>query len=672
LNPNLKSRLFWFGLAFKLALIPWFGSSHLRDLFIPFIDKAVTDLGTNPWSVMPPSYFPYGSILFLILWIPKFLAYTIFGNVALGQTALSLTLMKLPLLVADYWILRTLQKFIPYHSNKLLWFYWLNPVAIYISYVHAQLDVVCVAFGLASLLALIHNRVMFSSMLMAAATLCKFQVIATYPFVLAYIWNRNFVKEAGIKIFQWTAPLVAIIGVGFLPLLNANKLGYVTFQSPEALRVFSPNLDYGSGQILYVGLILSLLTIGRLCFSSRITEQGLVLGSGIIYGSLLVFTRTSPGWYYWVLPYLALFFCLYRTMTSLLYWMFSIFFLAYFAVFHLNGFPEIFSGISFTLLQTSFLACLVGMWLLAVAKENSLLGRNRPVFIGLAGDSGAGKNHLSQILQELFNAGRSVILEGDDYHKWERGHAKWQEITHLNPQANYLLTMAQHTKLLSQGMTVVKKSYDHQTGNFTDSKVFKPSQVVIMQGLHTFYLRGMRQKLDLKIFLEPHEQVRLYWKLKRDVEERGHSQEKVLEAFDQRKADGRAHISPQKVFADCIVEYAPEKELTQEELLKGEKFNAVLKCTFWNDEVLDDLMTALESKGCKISYTTTDTIDRVCYTLLGSLSAEQIEGLSKELFPSIRSITRGRIAPSWLGGYDGILQLMTLGLLRNRMTAETV
>ncbi|NBY19854.1 hypothetical protein EBQ74_06325 [bacterium] len=101
----LRSRLFWWGLLLRVGLMPFFGSLYLKELFIPFIDTALLNPSVNPWSLSPAHFFPYGSFLFAVLWLPKWIAFNMFGFMSLGDTPLSLITMKLPLLVADIFLL---------------------------------------------------------------------------------------------------------------------------------------------------------------------------------------------------------------------------------------------------------------------------------------------------------------------------------------------------------------------------------------------------------------------------------------------------------------------------------------------------------------------------------------------------------------------------------------
>src|SRR5262249_26047221 len=161
-------------------------SSYMRDLFVPFVDSGVAHPLSNPWQLWPARHFPYGSVLYLVLLVPKWLGTVLFGEAASGQTPLSIALMKLPLLLFDLVLLATLQKLAPQRERKLELFYWLNPIVLYITYVHAQLDVVSMALACLALWLLLGQRLVLSGLAMGAAISCKFHIAVLVPFVLIY------------------------------------------------------------------------------------------------------------------------------------------------------------------------------------------------------------------------------------------------------------------------------------------------------------------------------------------------------------------------------------------------------------------------------------------------------------------------------------------------------
>lgn len=672
-----KDRLFLAGLALRFALIPFFGSHYLRELFVPFLDTAVLNVGTNPWSLSPAHYFPYGTVLFLSLFVPRYLAYLLVGKAALGAGALGLALVKLPLLGFELLLYFTLCRLAAKRSRAILIYFWLNPIAIYITYIHGQLDVASMSLCLLSLYLIIENRVPLSALAMSAAALCKFHVVAAVPLMAFYLWNRFFLRTAVRQIGTWTGVWAATFLVGAIPLFTSGRFSYATTSSPEAFRLFAASLDLGSGQAINFGILLVLAVLGRLCLSTRMSARGLLFGAGVVYGSLLLGTNSMPGWYYWVLPFISLLMVLYLNVPRQLYWAFCALYFIYFGALELiPQFPgSLYAVVAFTCLQTSLAGLLVATWRLVISREAVLQGRTEPVILGVSGNSGAGKDRFTRVLQDIFNPQNTVVVEGDDYHKWERGNQSWAEYTHLHPRANDLAAMASHALELKSGNSVFKSHYDHGAGNFTDPREIKPTKTIILQGLHTLYLKGLREKIDLRIFLAPHESVRLAWKIRRDTLERGHSREAVLKSLKSREADSKLHIAPQSTYADWIIEYFPEEDLNfdidaipDDSPLLGDMKLGV-RFTFWNDAPIGELFDELEhSTGCQIQFQrSTDQFDRSVVVMRGNPTVEEIRLIASKIFPQLRQTTRGHEEPKWHSGMEGVVQLAAVSLLSGKM-----
>lgn len=180
--------------------------------------------------------------------------------------------------------------------------------------------------------------------------------------------------------------------------------------------------------------------------------------------------------------------------------------------------------------------------------------------IAITGDSGCGKTSLSNILKRLFDS--SFILECDRYHKWERGHEKWQTITHLNPKANYITKMNDDVFDLKIGRDIYQVDYDHKTGKFTDKQIIENKDNIIICGLHTLYLSD--HVLDLKIYIDAADSVRIPWKIKRDVTKRGYTIDRILKQIEDRKADYEQYILPQREKADIIISFYNDNQFNIE------------------------------------------------------------------------------------------------------------
>jgi uridine kinase len=169
--------------------------------------------------------------------------------------------------------------------------------------------------------------------------------------------------------------------------------------------------------------------------------------------------------------------------------------------------------------------------------------------IAITGDSGSGKSTVSNILKELFN--NTFVLECDRYHKWERGDENWRKYTHLNPDANYLTKMQQDVFDLKIGNSVFQIDYDHSSGKFTDKKLIESAENIIVCGLHSLYLT--ETIINIKIYIDTDDNLRIPWKIKRDVQKRGYSIEHIIDQIKSRDEDFKHYIYPQKNNADIII-----------------------------------------------------------------------------------------------------------------------
>lgn len=671
MNVVLKNKWFYFGLLLKIILLFFGGSKYFQELFIPFLDLTITHLGKNPWSMLPTNYFPYGSVLLLILAIPKLIFYLLFGEFALGNQALSFFSVKIMILTTDLMLFRSLLDLTAQRESKLVWFYWLNPILFYICYIHVQLDIFSMFFVILAILQLYRGKPGFSGVLLAMATLCKFHVLIVMPFMLAYLWNINFRKAALLEIAKFSGVFLILAIVGFLPQLFAHNFDYISVGSPEAMSLFAAQIRFDQHRVIYIGFLLSVALLARLCVSTRITREGLFYGAGSLFGTLILGSSAMAGWYFWFYPFVAIFYSTRSNKFNSLLYLSYIFYFTYFVLIaRLPGEHFVFlGGVVFSLLQLTILGLLISLWYSIVHGEAPLLKRTRPMLIGLAGNSGSGKNSITSVLSDLFGESTTTIMEGDDYHKWARGHCKWQDYTHLNPKANFLDEMAEHTQALITGKLVFQPHYDHSTGSFTLPRPIEASKNMILQGLHTFYLKSMRNQFDIKIFMSPDEELRIAWKVLRDVGERGHTFEKVMDSIQARAIDSVLHISPQKKIADWVVEYKLYSSGGFDLETITESPSYYVRHIVWNDTPLNRLSASFHQKtGTPLNIEiNNEDIDKVAVRFDGPLTSNQVEEIANSSFDYLRHLTRSYIEPRWNEGQNGFAQLIALALIERKL-----
>ncbi|MFZ1769962.1 MAG: phosphoribulokinase, partial [Caldilinea sp.] len=190
---------------------------------------------------------------------------------------------------------------------------------------------------------------------------------------------------------------------------------------------------------------------------------------------------------------------------------------------------------------------------------------NRPIVLGIVGDSASGKTTISRGLTKILGTERVTHICTDDYHKFDRRERAALDISALHPDCNYLDIMQLHLERMHHGQPILKPVYDHATGSLVRPEYVQPAEFVIVDGLLSFFTPVMRQFFDVKVFLAPREDLRQVWKVRRDTSKRGYTRDQVIDSLRKREFDSESFIRPQQHHADVVVSFAPPEGVNAEE-----------------------------------------------------------------------------------------------------------
>jgi phosphoribulokinase len=241
-----------------------------------------------------------------------------------------------------------------------------------------------------------------------------------------------------------------------------------------------------------------------------------------------------------------------------------------------------------------------------------------PIVIGVAADSGCGKSTFMRRLTNIFggdvvgplgggfgNGGwetntlvsdLTTVICLDDYHLNDRAGRKVTGLTALDTRENNFDLMYEQVKALKEGKKVSKPIYNHVNGTLDEPEEIEPTPIIIFEGLHPMHDERVRDLLDFSLYLDISDEVKLNWKIQRDMEERGHSLESILASIEARKPDFDAYIAPQKEKADLIIEVLPTQ--LAEDDKKTLRVRAIQK-----NGVSDFTPSYLFDEGSKIEWT---------------------------------------------------------------------
>lgn len=177
--------------------------------------------------------------------------------------------------------------------------------------------------------------------------------------------------------------------------------------------------------------------------------------------------------------------------------------------------------------------------------------------IGIAGGSGSGKTTVvKNIIQRLPKDSVSVISQ-DAYYK-DHGHLSDEEKKKINfdhPASIEFDLLNKHIDQLLQGQPIDRPIYSYVTcARSKETVKVYPTKVIIVEGILIFTNARLRNKFDVKIFVDADMDDRLMRIIRRDLIERGRSVQDVLDHYEKFvKPMHLQFIEPTKRYADIIV-----------------------------------------------------------------------------------------------------------------------
>lgn len=180
-----------------------------------------------------------------------------------------------------------------------------------------------------------------------------------------------------------------------------------------------------------------------------------------------------------------------------------------------------------------------------------------PTIIGVAGGSASGKSTLVRKLQEAFVEEQVTTLCHDFYYKAhdELSMAERSALNYDHPDAFDTDMMIEHVLALKAGQSIDRPVYSFNEHNrLAQTVTVQPAKVIILDGILILENKALRDLMDVKVFVDTDDDVRLARRLVRDVQERGRDMNSVLKQyFSTVKPMHRDFVEPSKRYANIII-----------------------------------------------------------------------------------------------------------------------
>ncbi|MFD1429889.1 MULTISPECIES: uridine kinase [Lacticaseibacillus] len=180
----------------------------------------------------------------------------------------------------------------------------------------------------------------------------------------------------------------------------------------------------------------------------------------------------------------------------------------------------------------------------------------KPIVIGVTGGSASGKTSVARAIFDNFSGHSLLLLEQDSYYK--HSDLPFEE----RRKINYDHPLAFDTPLLHQQLTdliarrpIEKPVYDYTIHNRASEVVHvAPRDVIIVEGILILADETLRDLMDIKVYVDTDDDIRVIRRIKRDMAERGRSLDDVIQQYlTTVKPSYHQFIEPTKRYADIIV-----------------------------------------------------------------------------------------------------------------------
>ncbi len=181
-----------------------------------------------------------------------------------------------------------------------------------------------------------------------------------------------------------------------------------------------------------------------------------------------------------------------------------------------------------------------------------------PLVIGIAGGTGSGKSTIAHNIKAAMAPQETVaIVEMDSYYK-DFSHLSPEERENLNydhPDMIDFDLFHRQLKSLVAGEAIDKPLYDFvRHGRLAEVDRIDPADIIVVEGILTFHRKEIRDLFDIKIFVDTDPDIRVFRRIRRDIEVRGRKFEQIRKQYYETVKPMHAQfVEPAKKWADLVL-----------------------------------------------------------------------------------------------------------------------
>lgn len=188
-----------------------------------------------------------------------------------------------------------------------------------------------------------------------------------------------------------------------------------------------------------------------------------------------------------------------------------------------------------------------------------------PLIIGVAGGSGSGKTTVVKHIIDAIGEDRILLIQHDSYYR-DLKHLPFEERTQHNfdhPSSLETELMIRHIQTLREGYRVEIPIYDFTNHiRKEETNLVEPKNIILIDGILIFSEKELRKEMDIKLYVDIDDDIRLLRRIQRDIVERDRQLEDVLHQYEKFVRPMHLEfVEPSKRYADIVIPRGGENKV---------------------------------------------------------------------------------------------------------------
>jgi uridine kinase len=187
----------------------------------------------------------------------------------------------------------------------------------------------------------------------------------------------------------------------------------------------------------------------------------------------------------------------------------------------------------------------------------------KPIIIGIAGASGSGKSTVRRTIVNSLHEDISYIKHDSYYKDISELGGESTKVNFDHPDSLETSLLVKHLNEIKAGRSVSVPSYNYKTNRRNSETItVRPTKAMIVEGILIFVEKELRDKLDIKVFVDTDLDECILRRIQRDVKERGRTLDSVITQYlTTVKPMFHQFVEPSRRYADISLHRGGKNEV---------------------------------------------------------------------------------------------------------------